>query len=818
MVETIESLDFELEIGQGHGREYPVNVLESPAGQAQGILHFPFSQQLLEHHLEELQAALLRPTGQEPAAQNFGRMLFDALFAGEVGILYDSSRHQAAEQGKVLRLKVRIEAPELANLPWEFLYDSHLGEYVCLSHATPLARYVEHPEPTHPPAVTPPLRILGIVAAPRGSTHAALEREKRCLEEATQHLQSLELVAVEWVEGGTWSDLQQAFESKDWHAVHYVGEGGLDTGEGFVVLADGDDDGQSDRLSATRLSRLLASRTSLQLVWLSPAQGARGDGRDRFSSTATHLVQQGIPAVLTMQYGLSERVTEAFIEAFYAALAASMPVDLAVTQGRMAVRSEVTGTLEWSIPVLHTHSPGHQLFDRETLAVTARQRGDEALAGDHFERAILQYTLAAEVGADPDAREKLELAEEAHQALRDAQDTLSVRTDSAEARADAVIQVVEEVKSLEQRLPDSQAIHRLLSQAEEEQSVLRDQLWQDGQQLMRRKAVGLTLAGQRRQMEESVRLLQKAAVLDREESTALKEDLAKATHRLGYLQNAQAQAKADRGRRLRVYGIIAAAVVGVLLVVYLVLKLVPTPTPVAEATPGHTARPTGTAMHTATTAPSHTARPTLAAMDTATAPSASGATPTPGVTASPSPPPTYTPTLTSSPTREPTATPTWTATSTPVPTEPPAATPPPATPTPAPTLLPTLSPTPGIIYPAPVLLQPEDIVFLSQGADTKYTMHWEWDGTLQADEWFDVRIWQAGMPHHGVVWTKQPQYVYDICLKGNGQYFWSVAVVRGEGGLWLADLSPEATPRRFSSSRSDAWCAKHGRWVQDIVE
>jgi hypothetical protein len=827
MVEAIESLDFELEIGHGHGREYPVTVLESPAGQAQGTLHFPFSQQLLERHLEELQVALLgsagsrreEPSKQEPATQNFGRRLFDALYAGEVGILYDSSRHQAAVQGKVLRLKLRIEPPELAILPWELLYDSHLGEYLCLSHATPLARYVEHPEPTQPPAVTPPLRILGIVAAPRGSIRAALEREKRLLEDATQHLQSLELVAVEWVEGGTWSDLMQAFGSKDWHVVYYVGEGGIDdTGEGFVVLADDDDDGQSDRLSAARLSRLLASRTSLQLVWLSPAQGAQGDGRDRFSSIATHLVRRGIPAVLTMQYRLSERVTEAFTEAFYAALAASMPVDLAVTKGRMAVRTEVTGTLQWSIPVLHSHSPGHCPFDRETLAATARQRGDEALASDQFERAILQYTLAAEVGADPDARERIELAEEAGQALRSAQDTLSTRVGSAEARTDAVIKVVDDLKSLEQRLPDSQAIHQLLSQAEEEKSALRDQLWQDGQQLMRRRAVGLTLAGQRRQMEECVRLLEKAALLDREESAALRDDLAKATHRLGYLQNAQAQAKADRGRRLRVYGIIAAAVMGVLLVVYLVLTLVPTPTPVAEATPGHTASPTPTAMPTATAAPSHTPRLTRTAIPAATATSASGEIPTPGVTASPSPPPTYTSTLTSTPTREPTATPTWTATSTPPPTEPVAATLPPATPSPAPNLLPTATPTPGIIYPAPDLVQPEDVVFLSQGADTKYTMHWEWDGTLQAEEWFDVRIWQAGMPHHGVAWTKQPQYVYDICLKGNGQYFWSVAIVRGEGGLWLADLSLEATPRRFSSSRSDEWCATHGRWVQDIVE
>lgn len=827
MVETIESLDFELEIGQGHGFKYPVTVLDSPAGEAEGTLQVPFGQKLLERYLEELRIALLHPADsrreefseQERVAQDFGRRLFDALFDDEVGILYDSSRHQAAAQGKVLRLKLRLKPPELALLPWELLYDSHLGEYVSLSHATPLARYVEHPEPTLPAAVTPPLRILGIVAPLPGDARADLEREKRPLEEATQHLRSLELVTIEWLERAAWSDLRQAFESQDWHVLHYVGQGGLDdSGQAFVVLADGDGDGQGGRLSATRLSQLLASRTLPLLVWLSASQGAPRGGRDRFSSLATHLVQQGIPAVLTVQYGLSERVAEAFGEAFYAALAASMPVDLAVAKGRMAVRSQAASTLEWSLPLLHTHSPGLRPFDREILASTARQRGDEAMAGDQFERAIVQYTLAAEVGADPGAREGMDLAGEAHQAVKSAHDVLGLPTGNAETRADALLPVVEKLKGLAQRLPDSQAIHQLLSEAGEETSALRDQLWQDGQQLMRRRAVGLTLAGQCRRMEESLRLLQKAALLDGEDNVALREELAKATHRLGYLQNAQAQAQADRGRRLRVYGIGATAVIAVLLLAYVVLQLVPTPTLVAGATPGRTAAPTRTTIDTATAAPSPTASPTLTASFTAMAMSVSEANPTPGVTASPSPAPSHTPTLTSPPTRGPTASPTSTATSTQVAAGPPPTTPPPATPIPAPTLAPTATPTAGIVYPAPVLVQPDDVVFLSQGADSKYTMRWEWDGTLQADEWFDVRIWQVGMPHLGVAWTKEPQYVYDICLKRNGLYFWSVAIVRGEDSLWLADLSPEATPRRFSSSRSDEWCDLHGRWVQEIVE
>jgi hypothetical protein len=77
---------------------------------------------------------------------------------------------------------------------------------------------------------------------------------------------------------------------------------------------------------------------------------------------------------------------------------------------------------------------------------------------------------------------------------------------------------------------------------------------------------------------------------------------------------------------------------------------------------------------------------------------------------------------------------------------------------------------------------------------------------LQADEWFDIRVWQEGTPHYGIAWTKQPEYGYDICQKGSGYFYWSIAVIRGQDGQWSADLSPEAPPRRFSSSMDGNWC------------
>lgn len=43
--------DFELEISPGIGRDYPVTLLHSPAGEGQETMHFPFDELVLENAL-----------------------------------------------------------------------------------------------------------------------------------------------------------------------------------------------------------------------------------------------------------------------------------------------------------------------------------------------------------------------------------------------------------------------------------------------------------------------------------------------------------------------------------------------------------------------------------------------------------------------------------------------------------------------------------------------------------------------------------------------------------------------------------------------
>jgi hypothetical protein len=151
---TWEYLDFELEIRKGTRRKYTVCV-RSPEGEAQEEMRFPFDKRELKGKLKDLETAVLLSgrkrrrirTPEAQGVQDFGQNLFQSLLHGEIRAHYDLSLREAKRQNKGLRLKLRIQPPELAVLPWEFLYDPGRSSYLCLSSKTPLVRYLELREP-----------------------------------------------------------------------------------------------------------------------------------------------------------------------------------------------------------------------------------------------------------------------------------------------------------------------------------------------------------------------------------------------------------------------------------------------------------------------------------------------------------------------------------------------------------------------------------------------------------------------------------------------------------------------------------------------
>ncbi len=106
---------------------------------------------------------------------------------------------------------------------------------------------------------------------------------------------------------------------------------------------------------------MLDDHFPLRLAFLNSCEGARGSEGDAFSSTAATLVRRGVPAVVAMQYEITDEAAIEFSRDFYEAISDGLPVDAAVAEARTAVSTK--SALEWGTPVLYMRSPDGGIFD-----------------------------------------------------------------------------------------------------------------------------------------------------------------------------------------------------------------------------------------------------------------------------------------------------------------------------------------------------------------------------------------------------------------------------------------------------------------------
>jgi hypothetical protein len=301
-------------------------------------------------------------TPEEEYVRAVGRLLFTALLGtGEVAGRYRVAAALAIERGEALRVVLRIADPALAALPWEAMYDDGHGGYVC--RYDQLVRHVGALAPVPPLLVDPPLRVLGVVSAPRDQQHLNVAAEQDRLREALRTLIADGLAQLDWTGAATWADVQDKLQDGPWHVFHFIGHGDFDEHADEGVLAFTNEAGRTQRVGASRLSTLLRTADPLpRLVVLNSCSGATSSSTDLFAGTATALVRSGIPAVAAMQYSISDAAALAFSRGFYGALARGRAVDEAITSARTAILGLTEHTLEWVTPVLYLRGDQSRLF------------------------------------------------------------------------------------------------------------------------------------------------------------------------------------------------------------------------------------------------------------------------------------------------------------------------------------------------------------------------------------------------------------------------------------------------------------------------
>jgi TonB family protein len=454
--------DFDLQITPAGENKYRVHV-NGPTGQASVDFVLPFTDVDVGNFLGrigQVRRSVRRSDAPElRAAKDFGSKLFSAVFAGELIAQLRSSVEQSLNQDRGLRIRLRLtDAPALADLPWEFLYDAAQNHFLTTSTETPLVRFLDRPQRIAPLRATLPLRVLVVIASPRNLKRLDAEGEWERLQEALADLLRAGHIVLELLPSATLDALRVRARGAPFHIFHFIGHGGFDNVAQDGVLQFEDESGMSHPVRGELLGMQLHDHRSLRLAVLNACEGARSSRQDPFSGVAQSLLQQRVPAVIAMQFEISDAAAKVFAREFYCAIAEGNPVDAAVCESRKALFNEDFGQ-EWATPVLYMRSQEGLLFELQAPAAGVSDVGARAKERQRVEAESRAADLAAAERAaiaetERQAREKAERERfeyERKEAERRAAEKEKAEQTAAEERARQARETAERERLLRER-------------------------------------------------------------------------------------------------------------------------------------------------------------------------------------------------------------------------------------------------------------------------------------------------------------------------------------------------------------------------------
>ncbi|MBK8903648.1 MAG: CHAT domain-containing protein [Anaerolineaceae bacterium] len=362
--------NFSIKLEQLNNDSYRVLVLESPAGQDSALCKLPFNMNLLGRMMLDVGQMVTRGQASRgieaiPPTE-LGAILFDTIFSGPVGQLFFESWGEVNNKGQGLRIKLHIDpiaSPQLAALPWEYLCNNRRRRYFSLNRRTPIVRYLDVPAPTSKPLISLPLRILVAIAAPEGWPELDLGKERMAIEQAWG---SQPNVVVHFVTPATPVALHQLLHQWEPHVLHFMGHGHFDSQSGVGTVLFENENGGSQALTGEQLGNLLANSPTVRLAFLNACETAvqsRQGSLDPFSGVANSLVMAGLPAVIAMQFPISDIAANIFAKELYSQLTNGEPIERAVSFGREAIHLSLADSKEWGTPALFMRVDNGHLFE-----------------------------------------------------------------------------------------------------------------------------------------------------------------------------------------------------------------------------------------------------------------------------------------------------------------------------------------------------------------------------------------------------------------------------------------------------------------------
>lgn len=292
--------------------------------------------------------------------KRLGGMLFESVFKRSLLTAFELRREQLRDRKTYLRVRLNLtDVPELAALPWEYLYNAENNHFYAQLPGTPIIRYLNIAQPIDELMVEGALRMLVVISAPTGAAQLNVEKEWQKLQTALAPLIEQNLITLERLDKATLKALQyklrENVEDSPFHIIHFIGHGVFDnqTGAGFLLF---EDENQSGKLISGGDLSLILKDQGLRLAVINSCEGAISAQSNSYAGVAQTLCREaGIPAVLAMQFEITDDAAITFTENFYGALTENFPVEAALAEARKAIRI-MPNEVEWATPVLYMRS------------------------------------------------------------------------------------------------------------------------------------------------------------------------------------------------------------------------------------------------------------------------------------------------------------------------------------------------------------------------------------------------------------------------------------------------------------------------------
>ncbi len=271
-------------------------------------------------------------------------VLFDDTTKKEFKNEYERIRNQQYSGLRVV-LEFKQDARDLAVLPWEYIYypdnphEGGRGFFIATDNQLILARHVPlkttrclGPDPK-------PLRILIVVSKPVKDTDGSdlgMVNEKPVIETIKGLKKILQdAIQIDELSQPTKNDLTQKIQQTRPHVLHFIGHGKYDKAEecGKLALVKKEDPKIASWIKDEDLADCFR-KNEPRLVFLHACEGARSESYTVFSGVALKLVYSNVPAVVAMQYEVTNQVANRFANKFYMSLGEGNPIDVAVQEGR----------------------------------------------------------------------------------------------------------------------------------------------------------------------------------------------------------------------------------------------------------------------------------------------------------------------------------------------------------------------------------------------------------------------------------------------------------------------------------------------------